>query len=145
MEKRNESAFFQSMVLMNSMIFSSVDKKAFPYTRTQFFIFTVLSMESEVTMKQISRYISSSQEQATRAVAPLVDDGYVERYTHPQNRTHIYIRLTEAGKRFLTAIRASVIENLDAKLDGSLSEEERKDLQTACDTLNRLLLKVRLQ
>ena len=90
------------MTLLQSVVLSCVDRKRFQFTRTQQSILTVLSMEGETTMKQIAKYIVSSQEQATRAVAPLVDAGYVERRTDPTNRTRVYIRLTDEGRDLLT-------------------------------------------
>ncbi len=142
MEQDTLLSFLQSMVLLQSLVFSCVDRKSFPFTRTQFFIFTVLSLKDEVTMKHIAQYISSSQEQATRAVAPLVDEGYAERYIDPKNRTHVHIRLTEKGRAFLAEQRVLVSEKLLTKISASLSAEEIDALHSASLSMNQLLSEV---
>jgi len=131
------------MTLLQSVVLSCVDRKRFQFTRTQQSILTVLSMEGETTMKQIAKYIVSSQEQATRAVAPLVDAGYVERRTDPTNRTRVYIRLTDEGRDLLTMYWGFITENLSGKLDASLSDEEKTALCDAATGMIALLEKLK--
>ena len=131
------------MTLLQSVVLSCVDRKRFQFTRTQQSILTVLSMEGETTMKQIAKYIVSSQEQATRAVAPLVDAGYVERRTDPTNRTRVYIRVTDEGRDLLTMYWGFITENLSGKLDASLSDEEKTALCDAATGMIALLEKLK--
>ncbi len=143
MEQEAELSLLQSMLQLQKLVFSCVDRKEFPFTRTQFLIFTVLALEGDLNMKQIAQYISSSQEQATRAVAPLADMGYVERYTNPRNRTHVYVRLTESGRQFLDEQRGKMMDKLSGRLMTSLSEEEIKTLYAVSSSMNKLLLTVK--
>ena len=131
------------MTLLQSVVLSCVDRKRFQFTRTQQSILTVLSMEGEMTMKQIAKYIVSSQEQATRAVAPLVDAGYVARRPDPTNRTRVYIRLTDEGRDLLTMYWGFITENLSGKLDASLSDEEKTALCDAATGMIALLEKLK--
>ena len=143
MDKEAEISLLKAMTLLQSVVLSCVDRKRFQFTRTQQSILTVLSMEGETTMKQIAKYIVSSQEQATRAVAPLVDAGYVERRTDPTNRTRVYIRLTDEGRDLLTMYWGFITENLSGKLDASLSDEEKTALCDAATGMSALLEKLK--
>lgn len=143
MDKEAEISLLKAMTLLQSVVLSCVDRKRFQFTRTQQSILTVLSMEGETTMKQIAKYIVSSQEQATRAVAPLVDAGYVERRTDPTNRTRVYIRLTDEGRDLLTMYWGFITENLSGKLDASLSDEEKTALCDAATGMIALLEKLK--
>ncbi len=145
MDQEAEVSLLQSMILLQSVVLSCSDHKSFPFTRAQRGVFTVLAMEGELTMKQAARYLASSQEQATRAVAPLADAGYVERRTDPANRTRVYIRLTEAGRQLLQAYWTVLKQNLSGKLEDSLTGEERTSLYEASGVIIRLMEKVRLK
>ncbi len=143
MEQGSAESLLRAMYLLQSTVMSCVDRKKFPYTRTQLGIFTILAAEGELTMKRIAKYISSSQEQATRAVAPLADAGYVVRRTDPSNRTRVYISLTEQGRQLLEENREVFRQALSAKISGSLSEEEKSALfaaaQQIIDTAEKLV------
>ncbi len=143
MAQESEVPLLQTMIRLQSIVLSCIDRKRFPFTRTQLSILTALSMEGELTMKQISRFIVSSQEQATRAVAPLADAAYVERRTDLANRTHVFIRLTERGKLLLEEYRTALAETLSVKLDRSLTEDERSALREASREMVRLMEKIR--
>lgn len=129
--------------LFQRLVLAQLGKLHFKYTKTQFTIFSVLSNHDALTMGQIAQFISSSNEQATRAVAPLADDGYVERFTEPENRTRVYVRLTAAGREYITAFREELIGNLDKSLRESLSGQERQELHEALVTVVRLMSKIK--
>ncbi|MCR5825549.1 MAG: hypothetical protein K6G54_03185, partial [Oscillospiraceae bacterium] len=98
--------------------------------------------EGEMTMKRVARSIASSQEQATRAVAPLADAGYVERRTDPSNRTRVYVRLSESGRQLLEEKRAMLTEGLSARLNAALSEEEKTAMYEASSCIIQLTEKI---
>ena len=56
-------------------------------TKTQLLIVTALSYHESFHMSQLAAYLSFSKEQATRAAAPLVEAGLVERFAQSENRT----------------------------------------------------------
>lgn len=143
MEKDTEIPLLEAMTLLQGTILSCIDKKQFPYSKTQLNIFIALAMEEEMTMKQIARHLACSQEQATRAVAPLADAGYVERRTDPANRTRVHVHLTEQGKQYLREQTGDFRARLSDRLDNVLSEEETVSLYDAAVTLAALLRKIR--
>lgn len=133
----------EAMMLLQGTILSSIDKKQFPWSKTQLNIFTALSAEGELTMKRVARYLACSQEQATRAVAPLADVGYVERRVDPANRTRVYIRLTGEGTAYLEGLKAGFESSLNSRLEEALSGEERRELLRSAESLAGLLRKVK--
>jgi len=143
MEQQEEIRLTEALALLQGVVFSCVDRKQFPYSKTQMNIFTVLAMEGVMSMKQLARYLSCSQEQATRALSPLADDGYVERRVDPENRTRVLVSLTEEGRRQLALWRRQLTGSLDAKLRLALTAEERDGLRIAAETIIPLLEKVR--
>ncbi len=143
MEKETSLLLPEAMMLLQSVVLSCVDKKLFPFSKSQLNLFTMLVLEGEMTMKQVARYLACSQEQATRAVAPLADAGFVERRTDSANRTRVHIRLTGKGKQFITVQRAHMREALTDKLAGCLTEEEDAALRRAAAVLCASLEKVR--
>lgn len=123
-----ESPLLTILPLIQRLVFSSIDRKEFPYSKSQMTIFTVLSIRKELTMKEVAGYLSSSKEQATRAIAPLVDAGLIDRFTDPSNRVHVYVRLTETGKSYLAHLRELVARTANARLEESVSPEEAREL-----------------
>jgi len=132
----------QLQALIAKSVMSNYCFKEFGYTKSQLHIFSALLLRGELTMSQVAGFIGSSKEQATRAVAPLVEDGMLERYIAPENRTRIHIRLTEQGKQFITQCRNSFADNLDAALNQAVSAEEKTELFRAVESMIRILSKL---
>lgn len=143
MEQKDADSLLRAMILLQSVVLSCVDHKQFPFTRTQLTIFTVLAMEGELTMKKVSQYIASSKEQATRAVAPLADAGYITRRTDPSNRTHVYVSLTDSGRQLLKDNQIMITERLTEKLNAALSDKDKDDLYEASARIVTVLSKNR--
>lgn len=128
--------------LISRTVVSASDLREFGYTKTQFLIIAALSSRGDLTMKQVAGYISSSKEQATRAVAPLVDEGLVERYVDPVNRTRIHVRLTQKGCELMNAYKAHLFQNLQAMMGDKVTKEEKLELKQAVETIIRVLSKI---
>lgn len=139
MQEDEEISFLIVVPLIQRIIHSCRNKNQFPYTRTQFYIFSMLSLRGTMTMKEVAEYISASREQATRAVAPLVDDGYVERYILPDNRLHVHLRLTQAGQDFFSSFVGDLCARINEQLNIRLSAEDLADLHGAVKTIVRIL------
>lgn len=129
--------------MIQSIVLNCWDRENFPYTKSQVILFSVLLNRDSATMKEIAVFLSCSKEQATRVVAPLVDDGLAERYVDPGNRNFIHIRLTNAGREYVLNQRGKLHHNLEQLLDTSLSEDERQLLFDSLHTAIGLLKKVR--
>jgi len=128
--------------LINKIALSASDLRKAGYTKTQMLILTALYRRDNLTMGRVAGFISSSKEQATRAVAPLVDSGLVERYVVPDNRTKIHIRLTEAGRAAMEQNNKKFVHNLYQLFREHISDEEMTELKTAAETMIRILSKV---
>ena len=98
-------------------------------TKTQLLIVTALSYHESFHMSQLAAYLSFSKEQATRAAAPLVEAGLVERFA-------------QSEKNLADELRAQFSSQLKACVSASLSEPEQLELREAAETLVRLLSKI---
>lgn len=132
-----------ALPMIHRLVMSSGERSKAIHTKSQLIIFIILSLWESLTMTEIAGYISSSREQATRAVAPLADAGYVERYTDPRNRTRIHIRLTAVGRSYWAECREKMRDMIDQRLKASLSAAECQELEQAAATMIRLLRKLK--
>ncbi|QNU68438.1 MarR family transcriptional regulator [Ruminiclostridium herbifermentans] len=123
------------------IILNSIDIKHSHLTKTQIFVLFSLIGKPSLNMSQIASYIASSHEQATRAVAPLVTSGYVERFFDENNRKLVLIRLTEIGNNFISFEKEQLIKNLVSKLD-KLTKEEKEEFTNAIYTTLNILKKL---
>ena len=128
--------------LILRVAFSGVRTELSPYTRTQIYVFTILADKGSLTMKEIASYISVPKERATRVIAPLVDDGLVERYFEPENRSKIHIRLTEKGLELQEHIHALIRRSINEHVNAVLSEDEKDELSRSAFSVIRLIDKV---
>ena len=69
------SPVFSTLSLLHRLVLTSQARKDSGFTRTQLIIVYALAARGELNMSQIADFIGASKEQATRAVAPLVDAG----------------------------------------------------------------------
>ena len=129
-----------------ALIYKAVDlhslKKLHDLTKTQFLILAALYHGGSLHMTKISEYISSSKEQATRAVSPLADRGLISRVEHPDNRKHVYLELTESGRALVVTLRSEMRERFKAKVDAALTSEEKEELLSSAKTLTGVLSKL---
>ncbi len=142
MKQKEMVSLLQASTLLSGIVLSCVDRKRFPFTKTQLNIFTLLEMEGDLSMKQIAQFLATSQEQATRTVAPLANAGYVERITDLSNRTRINIHLTDSGKQILDDSRKVMLEKLSEKINNSISPEDKKVLCTDVSPMVTMLKKI---
>ena len=111
------------------------------FTKTQFYILITLFHRAPLTMTQIGELIGASKEQATRAVAPLADEGLVQREVSPRNRTRVYVSLTEDGRVLVPELLGRCGKRLDACLSERLTAQERESLRTHLEESAALLEK----
>ena len=131
-------SLFEIFPKCQKIILNSIDIKHSNLTKTQLFILFSLMGKPSLNMSQIATYIASSHEQATRAVAPLVTSGYVERFFDESNRKLVLIRLTEIGNNFISFEKEQLIKNLVNKLDELTNEEKEEFTNATYTTLNIL-------
>ena len=119
------------------LVFDTFDKKKYDITRTQQIIMLSLCIEGTLTMSQLASKINTSNEQATRAVAQLVDKGFVIRMQNPDNRRVINIRLTDEAMRFMEKMKNEILGKFS-----SVSDSDMKKMKDALVFINSILKKV---
>lgn len=135
----NDVPLLMALPLLYKMVMSSASPKQYGLTKTQVIIMSSLAVHGTLRMSQIADYIFSSKEQATRAIAGLVDLGYVDRYHDTENRTRVYVHLTDSGRAFLDQCRGKFLQNLNTALDNQISPAEKDELQQAAECIVRIL------
>ena len=118
-------------------------KKRYDLTKSQFIVLVALYSRGILNMTETSEFISSSKEQSTRAVAPLVEKGLVKRIELEDNRKRVYIELTENGHSFMKDFWEELHSLVEEKLCSSLSAEELRELFESVRTAASLLSKVK--
>lgn len=140
--RTNEMSLLSVLPQIYGLVISCADLRAYGFTKSQLLVFSALAHCGRLRMTQIATYLSSSKEQATRAVAQLVDDGYVSREQGTDNRTMVYIHLTDKGRTLFDRWRMEFRSRLAARLDARLTPEEQETLAQSLWTLLGLLDKV---
>nr|WP_294575013.1 MarR family transcriptional regulator [uncultured Anaerostipes sp.] len=138
---KNISALMEIFPAVQKLLFNTIDLHSIALTRTQMFILFALSSHKSLNMSQISSYIASSKEQATRAVAPLVKYGYVQKFHMGDNRRKVYVCLTPQGKEFIEQEQRLVKDRLAGKFD-LLSEDDKTAFYHAVDDILHILRKL---
>lgn len=103
-------------------------------TGTQRMVLLTSLVYGKMTMTQLSESIVCSKEQATRAVSPLVQRGLLARSFDPQNRTRVYIQLTQQGQ---TRIHQQ-LEHCGATLQARFSHLDAPEQQTLIDAFSTI-------
>ena len=137
------SAMYELYPLCRKLVFDTFDKKKNNITRTQQIILLALAAEEKLTMSQLAAKINTSNEQATRAVAQLVDRGFIERLQDNSNRRVINIRLTEKAQEFISKTKAEILGDLLDRFN-DVSDEDMESFQAAIEQLIRVLKKVQV-
>ena len=128
-------------VIYRSISFDQLKKK-YGLTKSQLAVLLSLSTHEMLNMSQAAKDIASSKEQATRSVAPLADAGYVERFECAENRTHVFIRLTQKGKSLMDALYKDCHSSFNDAVRTALTDEELIRLRGAVATIEELLEKI---
>lgn len=135
------AAMYEIYPLSRKLVFDTFDKKKYDITRTQQIIMLFLSVSGTLNMSQLAAKINTSNEQATRAVAQLVDRGFIVRIQNPGNRRVINIRLTEEAQIFLNKMKSEIMDDLINKFS-EIPDEEMEKLYESLRQVSGVLKKV---
>lgn len=135
------SALIEVFPLCQKLILNSMDFKELGFTKTQLSILFALTAKTPLTMSELSTYIACSKEQATRAVAPLVKDGYLERIQDESNRKLVLVRPTPYGKKIIQSEEAKLRDTMDSKFC-CLSQQDQEEFRKAVNTTLEILKKL---
>lgn len=108
------------------------------FTGTQRLVLLTSAVQGRLTMTHLAEAIACSKEQATRAVAPMVESGYLRRIYDPGNRTRVLIEITPQGRKLLRDQYEASAQVLRQQFS-VLTQEEQDQLQSALSTVYRLL------
>lgn len=135
------SALFEIFPICQKFLLSTIDIPSMDLTKTQILILFALSGGRSLNMSQLSSYLASSKEQATRAVSPLVKDEYVTRFRSDENRKMVYVKLTEKGNQLILQEKALVKEYLSKRFE-SLSKEDQELFHQSLSNILTILKKM---
>lgn len=133
--------FYQIYPISRKLVFDTFDKKKYNVTRTQQIILLSLSVSGTLTMSHLASRINTSNEQATRAVAQLVEKGFVNREHDPDNRRVVNISLTDEAQVFLAKMKSEIHDEL-IKMFSVVSDEEMQALYESLKNVDTILKKV---
>ena len=135
------SALFEIFPICQKFLLNTIDIPSMDLTKTQILILFALSGGRSLNMSQLSSYLASSKEQATRAVSPLVKDEYVTRFRSDENRKMVYVKLTEKGNQLILQEKALVKEYLSKRFE-SLSKEDQELFHLSLSNILTILKKM---
>lgn len=140
MDVRTEclNLMYEIYPLCRKLVFDTFDKPKINLTRTQQIIILALAVEHTLSMSQLAEKINTSNEQATRAVAQLVEKGFIERSHDKANRRVINICLTEKAYAFLEETKKSIHDELLNRFI-SVSNEDMHNFYEALLQINKVL------
>ena len=135
------SALFEIFPICQKFLLNTIDIPSMDLTKTQILILFALSGGRSLNMSQLSSYLASSKEQATRAVSPLVKDEYVTRFRSEENRKLVYVKLTEKGIQLILQEKVLVKEYLSKRFE-SLSKEDQELFHQSLSNILTILKKM---
>lgn len=137
-----EAAIFQAMAAYDNLGRRIIMEQRREMTKSQIDAIMSVHLFGSLTMTQISNHLAVSNEQASRAIGPLVERGLMQRTRRPDNQRIVEVSLTDAGRKFVFESWNEVLTALNLRLQ-ILSARERKRLikasQEAVDVLKQLL------
>ncbi len=138
---RGITALFETFFACQKVLLYSLDYREIKFSRHQFYALLALGSKGDMTMGQVAESIAASREQATRVVAPLVEEGYVERFYDEANRKLVFVRLTAKGKELIQKEKKYVRQQLEQRF-GHLSPSELERFLTCVSEIKTILKKV---
>lgn len=135
------SALFEIFPICQKFLLNTIDIPSMDLTKTQILILFALSGGRPLNMSQLSSYLASSKEQATRAVSPLVKDEYVTRFRSDENRKMVYVKLTDKGNQLILKEKALVKDYLSKRFE-SLSKEDQESFHQSLSNILTILKKM---
>ena len=128
------NSLFRIYPVCRKLVFDTFDKKKYGITRTQQVIMLTLGVNGSLTMSGLASKINTSNEQATRAVAQLVEKGFIERMHDSANRRIIRIKLTDEAKAFVEQIKREMHEDFLERFS-VFTDEELEELAKATNII----------
>ena len=135
--------FYRIFPVSRKIVLDTFDKSNYDLTRTQQHILLALEVAKTLSMSHLASMISTSNEQATRAVAQLVDKGYIRRKHSVSNRRIINIQLTDKAQGLLKVMKNDMHQDMINKF-ARISDEEMEKMYQALIDIDDVLRKVEI-
>ncbi|MDO4290378.1 MAG: MarR family transcriptional regulator [Eggerthellaceae bacterium] len=142
MEDSTASSLLEAVSMCDNVIKRLVMGHRRALTKSQMDVMLGLRFIGPMSMTGVSEHLAASKEQATRAVAPLVEAGYVERRRSAENYRVVEVSITEKGRRYLEQDRIEILREVDDLLS-VLDEADRQRLGEASRTMREVVSKLR--
>lgn len=86
----------------------------------QFYMLGYLSAHPELTMGDIAKAAEMDEDSATMLVDHLEGEGfkYLERFRKVEDKRKIHVRITTAGREFLTRLRQAIVARIAETMKG---------------------------
>ena len=141
-DDRGITALFETFFACQKVLLYSLDYREIKFSRHQFYALLALGSRGDMTMGQVTgERFAASREQATRVIAPLVEEGSAERFYDEANRKLVFVRLTPKGKALIRKEKKYVREQLEQRF-GHLSSEELERFLECVSEIKTILKKV---
>lgn len=132
------TALFKIYPSFRRSIYGAFDSHSVKMTRTQQTILITMMNFDTLSMSELARSINTSNEQATRAVAQLVERGYIDRVQNENNRRIINISLTEGANKLLDEVIELAAERMSDRLS-RISSAEIKRFEESMATVEKII------
>lgn len=113
-------------------------ERVHPCTFPQMELLQLLTRHSSLTCSQVAFFLGVTPPTVTRLVDGLVDRGWVERITPPDDRRSLVLRLTTEGEE-TARLRQERTQEIISEILGSLPEEDKHQLSLILEALQRIL------
>lgn len=97
-------ALFTLFPVMRRVIFEAFDRHNIKITRTQQIILITMYSSGTLSMSELARRITTSNEQATRAVTQLVAIDFIDRSQNEHNHRIVNVKLTDKAMAYIGEI-----------------------------------------
>ena len=134
----------ENLISIHPLLYKSISKPLRTKTSVTpagMFVMGRLKRHGMLSMSDIGKYLSMPKPHITVIVDRLIEEGYVERQSDPNDRRIVNILITEKGLRDFEQIKVVVSETLKSKLL-LLSEDELEILATASQQVKEILISI---
>ena len=100
-----------------------------------------LHCSGEASVSEIAKNLSISKSNMTPIIDKLIQENLVERFTDPNDRRIIRVRVTKKGHEFCLKQREKTKKHLEEKIS-SLSSEELEKIKDLAKELNSIFSKI---
>jgi DNA-binding MarR family transcriptional regulator len=133
-----------NLISIHPLLFKSISRPLRNQTSITpggMYVLGSLKRNGTQSMSDIGKCLSMPKPHVTVIVDKLIEEGYVERQSDPNDRRVVNILLTEKGLEDFENIKQEISENLKIKLS-KLNEDEQEILADASQKVREILISI---